>query len=117
MQMKDRTQLLARRILKLAEAWPHTRSKNTVANQIGRSGSSVAANYRALGRAKPTAEFIHKTSIVEEEADETSFGLEMIIGAKLLKAALINPLLQEAGELAAMAVATRKTASRRRTLS
>ena len=115
--MKDRMQLLALRILKLAEALPHTRSGNTVAHQIGRSGRSVAANFRALCRAKSTADFIHKTSMVEEEADETSFWLEMIIGAKLLKPALINPLLQEAGELTAMAVATRKTASPRRTLS
>jgi four helix bundle protein len=51
--------------------------------------------------------------VVEEEADETAFWLELIIAAKLLSAARINHLLQEANELTAIAVATRKTASSR----
>lgn len=113
-EMKERTKSFALRILKLADALPRTRSGNSVANQIVRSGSSVAANYRSLCRDKSQADFIHKTSIVEEEADETRFWLEIIIAAKLLDPARANPLLQEANELTAIAVATRKTASRRR---
>jgi four helix bundle protein len=112
-QMKERTKAFALRILKLADALPNTRSGNTVANQIVRSGSSVAANYRALCRAKSRADFIHKASIVEEEADETAFWLEMIIDAKLLKPTRVRQLLQEANELTAIAVATRKTARSR----
>ena len=112
-QMKERTKAFALRILKLADALPNTRSGNTVANQIVRSGSSVAANYRALCRAKSRADFIHKASIVEEEADETAFWLEIIIDAKLLKPARVRQLLQEANELTAIAVATRKTARSR----
>jgi four helix bundle protein len=106
-EMKERTKSFALRILKLADALPRTRSGNTVANQIVRSGSSVAANYRSLCRAKSRADFIHKTSVVEEEADETCFWLEIY-------PARANPLLQEANELTAIAVATRKTASRHR---
>jgi four helix bundle protein len=113
-EMKERTKSFALRILKLADALPRTRSGNAVANQIVRSGSSVAANYRSLCRAKSQADFIHKTSVVEEEADETCFWLEIIIAAKLLDPARANPLLQEANELTAIAVATRKTASRHR---
>jgi four helix bundle protein len=112
-QMKERTKKFALRIFNLADALPRTRSGNTIANQSVRSGSSVAANYRALCRAKSQADFIHKTSVVEEEADETCFWLEMIIAAKLLKPAHISPLLQQANELA-IAVATRKTASSRK---
>ena len=115
-EMKERTKNFALRILKLADALPRTRSGNTIANQVVRSGSSVGANYRALCRAKSRADFIHKTSVVEEEADETAFWLELIITAKLLRATRIKPLLQEADELTAIAVATRKTASSRKQL-
>jgi four helix bundle protein len=113
-EMKERTKTFALRILKLADALPRTRSGNAIANQVVRSGTSVGANYRALCRAKSRADFIHKTSVVEEEADETGFSLELVIAAKLLSAARIKPLLQEANELTAIAVATRKTASSRK---
>ena len=112
-EMKERTKTFALRILKLSDALPRTRSGNAIANQIVRSGSSVGANYRALCRSKSRPDFIHKTSVVEEEADETAFWLELIIAAKLLNAARIKPLLKEANELTAIAVATRKTASSR----
>jgi len=113
-QMKQRIKQFALRIFALAEALPRTRTGNTIANQIVRSGSSVGANYRALCRAKSRADFINKSSIVEEEADETGFWLELIIEGKLLKPASVEPLLQEANELTAISVATRKTASSRK---
>ena len=72
-QMKDRTKKFALRILKMADALPTSRSGNAIANQLVRSGTSVAANYRALCRSKSRADFINKTSIVEEEADESGF--------------------------------------------
>jgi four helix bundle protein len=75
-----------------------------------RSATSVAANYRALCRAKSRADFINKTSIVEEEADESSFWLEMIVDAGLSTPARVRPLLGEANEITAMMVASRKTA-------
>ena len=113
--MKARTKEFALRILKLADAIPKSRSGNAVANQLVRSGSSVAANYRALCRAKSRADFIHKTSVVEEEADESCFWLEMIIDAKLLPAARVQPLLREANEITPILVATRKTSLGRAT--
>ena len=109
-KMKQRTKAFALRILKLADALPRSRSGNAVANQVVRSGTSVAANYRALCRSKSRADFINKTSIVEEEADETCFWLELIVDGELLTKSRIQPLLQEAGELTAMLVASRKTA-------
>jgi len=81
-----------------------------IANQIVRSSTSVAANYRALCRAKSRADFINKTSIVEEEADESGFWLELIVDAGLMSAARVKPLLDEASEITAMLVASRKTA-------
>jgi len=80
-------------------------------------GTSVAANYRALCRSKSRADFINKTAIVEEEADETSFWLDMIVEAELLKPEQVAPLAKEADELTAMLVASRKTASKPRARS
>lgn len=109
-ELKDRTKKFALRILDLADALPRTRSGNVIAGQIIRSGTSVAANYRALCRAKSRADFIYETSIVEEEADETSLWLELVIERGLLAARRVQPLLEEANELTAIVVASRKTA-------
>ena len=109
-QMKNRTKQFALRILKMADALPTNRSGNVIANQIVRSSTSVAANYRALCRAKSRADFINKTSIVEEEADETGFWLELVVDAGLMTPARVKPLLDEASEITAMLVSSRKTA-------
>src|SRR5437899_12531364 len=111
-EMKQRTKKFALRILDLADALPHSRSGNVIAGQIVRSGTSVASNYRALCRSKSRADFINKTSIVEEEADESGFWLEMIVDAGLMRDARVKPLVQEANEITAMLVASRKTAIR-----
>ena len=79
--------------------------------QLMRSGTSVAANYRAACRARSKLEFIAKLGTVEEEADETAFWLELIIEGELLSAKQIEPLLVEAIELVAITAASKKTAS------
>ena len=112
-EMKQRTKTFALRILDLADALPRTRSGNVIAGQIVRSGTSVAANYRALCRAKSRADFVNKTSIVEEEADESCFWLELLIDRGLLAPRRVQPLLKDANELTAIFVASRKTAGAR----
>jgi four helix bundle protein len=112
-EMKQRTKQFALRVLKLADALPKTRSGNAIGGQIVRSGTSVAANYRALCRAKSRADFINKTSIVEEEADESCFWLELLVDAGLLGSGQVQPLLREANEITAILVASRKTAAGR----
>jgi four helix bundle protein len=109
-ELKQRTNKFALRVLDLADALPQTRSGNVIAGQII-SGTSVAANYRALCRAKSRADFINKTSIVEEEADESCFWLELLVDAGLLGSRQVQPLLQEANEITAIPVASRKTAA------
>jgi four helix bundle protein len=109
-EMKQRTKTFALRILDLADALPRTRGGNVIAGQIVRSGTSVAANYRALCRAKSRADFVNKTSIVEEEVDESCFWLELLIDRGLLAPRRVQPLLKEANELTAIFVASRKTA-------
>jgi four helix bundle protein len=74
-EMKARTKSFALRIIKLVEALPSNRTADVISRQLVRSGTSVAANYRAACRAKSNADFIAKIGTVEEEADESSFWL------------------------------------------
>jgi four helix bundle protein len=74
--LKKRTKLFALRILKLVTALPRTIAGQTIARQLSRSGTSVAANYRAACRARSKVEFVSKLGIVEEEADESALWLD-----------------------------------------
>src|SRR6266567_3742797 len=115
--LKKRTKAFALRTLKLVDALPTTTAGRALASQIVRSGTSVAANYRAACRAKSTADFIAKMGIVEEEADETLFWLELLDESKLVPAAKLTAIKQEANELVAITVASIKTARRNRRAS
>ena len=88
---KKRTKRFALRILKLVEALPNTVSGRTIGGQLVRSGTSVGSNYRAACRGRSRAEFIAKLGIVEEEADESAYWLELIIEGALLNAPLVQP--------------------------
>jgi four helix bundle protein len=110
-ELKARTKEFALRILKLVAALPKNIEGRAIANQLVRSGTSVAANYRAACRARSRTEFIAKMGVVLEEADETQLWLELIIDAKLLPSKRVQPLLDEANELVAIFVTSRKSAS------
>ena len=109
-ELKIRTKQFALMIIKLVEDMPNTKAGHTIGNQIIRSGTSVAANYRAACRARSNADFISKITIVEEECDETLFWLELIVEADLLKKEKLQGMLKEADELTAIFTASGKTA-------
>lgn len=98
------------RMLKMADALPKSIAGRTVANQIARSGCSVAANYRAALRGKSRADFVNKITIVLEEADETAFWIDLTERAELLPSAKLRKLFREAEELTKIFNATRSTA-------
>ena len=108
--LKLRYKAFALRIMKMAEALPSGLSADVIAKQVVRCATSVAANYRAACRARSKAEFISKLGIVEEEADETLFWLEMIEEAELLPASRLEALKTEANEIIAITVSSIKTA-------
>ena len=108
--LKLRTKTFALRIFALVDTLSKTVQGRAVASQIIRSGTSVAANYRPACRARSRAEFIAKIGVVEEEADETLFWLELIIDAGLLKAKRIRPLMVEADEIVTIMATSRKSA-------
>jgi four helix bundle protein len=112
--LKKRTKEFALRILRLVDTLPKTTAGRSLASQIVRSATSVAANYRAACRAKSTADFIGKMGIVEEEADETLFWLELLEESELVTAEKLTAIKQEADELIAITIASIKTARRNR---
>ena len=83
--LKMRTKQFALRIFKLVAALPNNLQGRTVGGQLVRAGTSVGANYRAACIGRSRAEFVAKLGIVEEEADESAFWLELIIEGALLK--------------------------------
>ena len=83
------------RVLKMVDALPKTTAGKTAGSQIARSGTSVAANYRAALRSKSDADFINKITIVLEEADESGFRVELAERAELLPIKRLKALLQE----------------------
>ena len=111
MELKARTKMFALRILKIVAAPPRNIEGRAIASQVVRCGTSVAANYRSACRARSKAEFVAKMGIVLEEADETQLWLELIIEGKLLPSERVQPLLNEANELVAIFVTSRKSAS------
>ena len=108
--LKNRTKQFALRVLKLVAALPHSVEGRVVGGQLVRAGTSVASNYRAACRGRSRAEFVAKLGIVVEEADESAFWLELIIESSLLRAKLVQPLLDEANELTRIMVSSRVTA-------
>ncbi len=94
----------------MVDTLPKTSTARIISHQIIRSGTSVAANYRAACRARSNAEFIAKLGIVEEEADETLFWLELSEETGLLPSNRLKDIKQEANEITAIIVSSRKSA-------
>lgn len=111
-ELKQRTKTFALRVLRLVDAMPRSQKGRILANQIGRSGTSVAANYRAACRSRSRAEFAAKLGVAEEEADETTFWLEMISESETLPATKVAALHREAEEITAILATSRLTTLR-----
>jgi four helix bundle protein len=111
-ELKERTKQFALRVMRLVDALPKTPKGRAIASQLVRSGTSVAANYRAACRGRSKAEFISKLGVAEEEADETALWMELIIADRLLPEKKVGSLLCEANELTAILAASYISASR-----
>jgi len=109
-QLKERTKTFASRVIRLFDALPKRTTAQVLGKQALRSGTSVAANYRAACRSRSKAEFIARIGIVAEEADETVLWLELMIENRILPQRRLEPLLNEAKELTAIFTASQNTA-------
>jgi four helix bundle protein len=98
-QLKKRTKVSALQIIKLCQTIPYNSVNSVLVRQLTKSGTSVAANYRAATRGRSDAEFYSKICIVVEEADETLFWLEMLLEAGIVIPSDIQPIFNESEEI------------------
>ena len=113
-ELKRRTKRFALRVIKLVESLPsNTTAGRSIGGQLFRAGTSVGANHRAACRGRSKAEFIARLGVVEEEADETGYWIELLIESGMMRERTLRPLLQEAYELVSITVASRQTAGQR----
>lgn len=112
-ELLQRTKDFALRVIKLVNALPNTTAGRAIGGQLVRSGTSVAANYRAACRGRSKPEFIAKLGIVEEEEDESALWMELIIESKLMKENLVKDLWQEANEITAIMAASKISARKK----
>jgi len=113
-ELKNRSKQFAIRIVKLFRLLPRTEEARIIGRQMLRSGTSVAANYRAVCRSRSKAEFIAKIGIVVEEADETVLWLELLVDIDIVAQKRMTGLLAEANELLAIFAASQYTARSKR---
>ena len=109
-EMKGRTKEFAMKIIELCRVLPNNREGRLIGNQVFKSGTSVAANYRAACRGRSKAEFVSKLGIVLEEGDETLFWLELINEMEICDENVVPSLMQECDEIVAIVVSSIKTA-------
>lgn len=109
-----RTFQFATRCVRLVDRLPTGRASDVVARQLAKCSTSVGANYRAARRARSTAEFIAKLGIVEEEADESAYWLDVIVATEMMAVDRVSALRREADEILAMVIASIRTAKKHR---
>ena len=109
-ELRNRTKQFAYRIIRLFRSLPRTTEAQVIGKQLLRSGTAVAANYRATGRARSRAEFVSKIGIVVEETDETLFWLECLADNGIVRQTRLHDLIAEANQLLAIFAASQQTA-------
>ena len=113
-ELKRRTKAFAVRVVKMTEAMPRGRASDIIARQVLRSATSVGANYRAACRARSHREYTARIGVVEEEADETLYWLELLVETEIMSEAKMKELIREADELTAIFTASSHTARQNR---
>jgi four helix bundle protein len=108
--LKDRTKQFALEVIKMINNIPNNQAGYVIRGQLVKSSTSIGANYRSALRGRSKAEFISKIGIVEEEADETVFWLELLQDSGFVCTSIIHPLLDEANQLTAIFTSMGKTA-------
>ena len=106
---KRRTKHLALRVIRLVESMPRKQTAEIIGKQLLRAAMSVGANYRAACRGKSLADVLHKMTIVEEEADESLYWMELLIESRLVSESRLMDLMSETNQIIAMTVASIKT--------
>src|SRR5437899_914556 len=115
--LRRRTKRFALRVIKLVAALPKTASGRAIGNQLVCAGTSVGSNLSRVLSSASKAEFIARLGVVEEEADESEYWMELIIDGGLMKEKLVEPLRIEAHELCAIMTSSRISAAKNKMLA
>lgn len=107
--LERRTKSFAVDVITFVGGLPRTQVTSVLGNQLLRSGTSIGANYREANRAASRSDFTHKVSLVEKEAAETLYWLELFEALKLGDKHARSTLLQESNELVAIFTSVGKT--------
>lgn len=110
-ELRARADRFADKIIALCRGLPTDPLARNLATQLQDAGTSTAANYHAACRARSRAAFVAKLAIVVEEADESLFWLHRLENAGLASTETLKELVQEAGELLAIFIASQRTAT------
>lgn len=113
-ELKERTKAFAIRVINVIRALPPGMESKIIGHQLLRFSTAVAANYRAVCRARSRGEFVAKLSIVLEEADESAFWLELLGDIEIVPKSKLEDICSEANELVAIFNASRNTAKKNR---
>jgi four helix bundle protein len=112
--LKKRTKKFALQVINTVNDFPRTKAGDVIGRQLIRSATSVGANYRSACRARSHADFIAKMGIVEEEADESLYWLELAVESGMVRDISVDELIKEADQLTSIFTSSRKTAKRRK---
>jgi four helix bundle protein len=113
-ELRKRTKDFALTVIKMVEMLPKGLSAQVIGKQLMRSGTSVGANYRSACRARSSADFISEMTIVEEEADESVYWMELLVEGELIDEQRLKDVVMEANEILAITVSSINTAGKGR---
>jgi len=108
-EFKRRTKNLALRVIRLVTVLPRNPPAEVIGRQLLRSGTAVGANYRAACRPRSRRDMLSKLAVVEEEADESVYWLELLSDSKMIPSKRLEDLIREFNEIVAMLVASMRT--------
>ncbi len=108
---RNRTKAFAVSVIRFCRELPKSRESNIISNQLIRSSTSVASNYRAVCRARSANEFYSKLCIVVEEADECIFWLELLLELDIGKKD-VTTLIKEGTEILYISAKSKKTSGK-----
>lgn len=101
-ELRQRTRTFALDILGLSRRIRCNDAARILVRQLVRAATSVGANYRAACLAKSTSDFLYKLKVVEEEADECLYWIDLLAASGLASDPVLRPLVSEAGQLKAI---------------
>ena len=108
-EFKGLTRRFALDVIKFVQRQPRNRTADVIGRQLLRAGTSVGANYRAACRARSRTEMAARLAVVEEEADESIYWLELLVDAGMVQPMKVEQLVSDANQITAMVVAPIKT--------